>query len=308
MDRSPREVRSGVARHRAAATIPSIALAAWMAAGMPARAGDLPGDLLAAARADHDPAEKRRACSEFQPMTIKVGLGSLADAQAHVSGLSDLPPDTRGVHLADGQTGAPAPPFVQALLDAGVATRLSLNWTIVRREVTRGVPVLQDLGTPSADAPPPSPPYVDHEVRFERDAFVVTGPDRAFFPNEHAYGYMVGPTTDQDYDDPAGTVAPGFWTTRHVCVVLVPDRVLEFSDVRAIGNGFTQVTAALLFRPQRLPAWVADPRVIAALGAAPRPWTVKVSVFRNDGSGWRQLPGSSGSLEYMTHVVGAVAP
>ena len=133
MDRSPRQVRNVGAWHRAAATIPGIALAAWMAAGMPARAGDLPEDLLAAAKADHDPAETRRACSELQAMTIKVGLASLADAQAHFSGLSDLPPDTRGVHLADSQTGAPAPPFVQALLDAGVATYSLMNDNCRRR-------------------------------------------------------------------------------------------------------------------------------------------------------------------------------
>ena len=93
-----------------------------------------------------------------------------------------------------------------------------------------------------------------------------------------------------------------------MCVALVPDRVLEYSDVRRIGNGFNEVTAALLFRPRRLPAWVADPRVIAALGQNPLPWTVRVSTFRNAGSGWRQLPGSSGSLEYMTHIVPAPAP
>ena len=93
-----------------------------------------------------------------------------------------------------------------------------------------------------------------------------------------------------------------------MCLVLVPDRVLEHSDVRGIGNGFTEVTAALLFRPRRLPSWVADPRVVPALYPNPFPWTVRVSTFRNDGSGWRQLPGSSGSLEYMTHVVRAPGP
>jgi hypothetical protein len=298
--RQPARLRSG-----ATATTLCLALLAGALTTAPARSADLSDALLAAAKADTDPAERRRACAEFQPMSISAGLGNLAEAKRiPISGLSDLPDDTRGVHLADAPAGGAAPPFVQALLDAGAASRLTLGWTRVVTVPTHAVPVLRDLGIAlPPNAPPPEPPFTDRSVGFQKDAFVVTGSDRAFFPNEHAYGFAIGQTTEADYDDPASTIAPGFWVSRHVCVVLVPKRILEYSDVREIGNGFREVTATLVFRPRRMPSWIADPRVIPALYPNLLPWSVRMSAFRNDGSGWRQLPGSSGSPAYMTHLV-----
>ena len=121
----PPELRPGAGRHRAA-VITGYVVAAWMAAGTPARAEDLAGDLLAAASVDHDPAERRRACSAFE------------------------------------------------------STRLTPGRTRNDREAPSGY-----------------------------HAFVVTGQDRAFFPNEHPYGSSTAPTTDEEYDDPADTIAPG---------------------------------------------------------------------------------------------------
>ena len=70
-------------------------LGAWMAASMRARAVDLPGSLPAAARADHDPAEKRRACAEFLPMTIRIGPNSAGSwAIPRVRRWNDSPPSS----------------------------------------------------------------------------------------------------------------------------------------------------------------------------------------------------------------------
>ena len=59
------------------------------------------------------------------------------------------------------------------------------------------------------------------------------------------------------------------------------------ADPVTLPNGLRRITAAILFHPPRMPAWISDPRVIEAMPRHMHPNDVRFVTFRNDGDGWR---------------------
>jgi hypothetical protein len=70
----------------------------------------------------------------------------------------------------------------------------------------------------------------------------------------------------------------------------VPDRVFEYGDVEMRRSGLKYVSAAILFHPERLPAWASDFRVAATNRTVFVPDDVRFVTFRDDRDGWRPTP------------------
>ena len=73
------------------------------------------------------------------------------------------------------------------------------------------------------------------------------------------------------------------WSTAKVRAVEVPDRVLEYGDVQVRQDGVRYVSAAILFHPERVPAWASDFRVAGAISDAFVPNDVRFVTFRDYG-------------------------
>ena len=238
----------------------------------------------------------RQRCSAIS------GLGNLlripfsfGDHKTFTDGGASYARDTRGAYLGDGPKGEPAPPFVQALLDDGAAKRVTLTWVERTTTPTGAIPQLQDTGVAGTPGNV-RPAFVTREATLEGEAFLVTGEDRALFPRDtNRYGQSPSPpaigggTPDGAAGDPPSP-PPGVWSTAKVCVVEVPDRVLEYGDVQLRPDGVRYVSAAILFHPVRLPAWASDFRVAGATGNVFVPDDVRFVTFRDDGDGWRPTP------------------
>ena len=79
--------------------------------------------------------------------------------------------------------------------------------------------------------------------------------------------------------------------------------MLEYGDPVS-GNGVSQVSALLAFRPERMPRWASDPRVAESLSSPIRPIEFRLLSFRDDGDGWRATPFVFVALPARTHIVG----
>ncbi len=276
-----------------------------------ARADDLPAQLVAASRLIPVGPNGRQTCISLQGLGNQGGKQVTPGSQLRTGdGVPPYSAATRGAYLGNGPADAPAPPFVQALLDAGAARRVPLYWERHYRPPAMVVPQLQDLGTarPGQPAPAPPPP-VDQVIGFRADAYLVAGPDEDLFKRDPAD--LMGPEPPNLAAGPAGTDAPpvGVWRASQVCYALIPDRVLEYTDVDKHDNGVSEVTAAVLFRPERVPAWISDPRVIDALRPNMKPLDVRILAFRNDGDGWRPNLFAFAKLgDHDMHLVGSDAP
>ena len=163
MRRAP-TVRQGWARRRPGSWAVSAAVAlpftaVLLGAAPAARAEDLPGELVAAAKLIPATDQGLRVCFPIS------GLENVREVHSIV----DPPPDgsdpgriyttaSRGAYLGDGRPGVPAPPFAQALIDTGAVERLEVRWRERRIGFPAGVTVLRDNGgTAGAPAPTVAP-------------------------------------------------------------------------------------------------------------------------------------------------------
>ena len=276
----------------------------------PAEAADLPAQLLAAAKAIPADAGGRRICLAISGLTNAFGMPPVLGDQRVSAGSAAYAAATVGAYLGDGPASAPASPFAQALLDAGAAARLRVIWTQHTRLPALRTPQLQDLGTAaSAGGTAPQSAFVERNATSEGDVYLVTGPDRELFAHDADFLVPRPPPLASASADPAsqgpgaGSPPPGIWSPSHLCYALVPDRVLEYGDVLDHGNGVSEVTALILFRPDRMPTWVTDQRVIQTLQPPMKPLDVRGVVFRNDGDGWRAQPSQAPVLPGKTHIL-----
>ena len=284
-------------RHWSAQFVAAASL--WAIVGSAAAARDLPAELLAAARAIPAGTPGHEVCLGFHTAS------EFAPTRAGGNGKPATRPFTavvRGAYLGGRAIGDPIPPFVQALLDAGAAERLHTTWVRHVQVPTMVVPRMRDLGT--ASQPPPPPLEEDRVVSGGTEQYVVTGPDAVFFPHDDDLLSPVPPAaTDAGGLSPArGPAPPGVWRTGRVCYSLVADRVLEYGDPVS-GNGVSQVSALLAFRPERMPRWASDPRVAESLSQPIRPIEFRLLSFRDDGDGWRATPFVFLALPARTHIV-----
>ncbi len=316
--RNTRSSRPDRIRRRAnAARLAILLVLAQPAAAAAALADDLPAQLLAASRAIPIQPDGRQVCiplgglaNDLRPTAV------LDDGSGSGGGSGGYSASTIGAYLGDGPAGAPAPPFVQALIDAGAAQRVPLRWTQHVRVPTGYPPQLMDTGTVPSAAAPPRPAFEDRELRSGGNAYIVTGPGRDLFghprfpwlaPIPPAVAGAAGTAAAGPGSNP-GAPPPGLWGSDRICYEIVPDRVLEYGDVIRMGNGFAEVGAAVLFRPARLPAWMSDPRVIEILTPTLRPLDVRMLAFRYDGESWRWMPGAVSRFVGSTHIVGDGTP
>ena len=264
-----------------------------------ARADDLTDQLIAASKMIPvtDGLGGRQRCSAISDLSNRLRIPfSFGDHRTFTDGGPGYARNTKGAYLGDGPQGEPAPPFVQALLDAGAARRVTLTWVERTTTPTGTIPHLQDTGVPGGAPANDKPLFVTRQTRTEGDAFLVTGEDRALFPaNTNRYVLSPWPPAigggapDQAEGGPPSP-PPGVWSTAKVCIVEAPDRVLEYGDVELRRDGVKYVSAAILFHPERLPAWASDFRVAGATGAVFVPDDVRFVTFRDDGDGWRPTP------------------
>ena len=295
----------------------TVGLAALLALAQPvvasaARADDLPAQLLAASREIPVEPHGRQVCIPITGLANDLRTPSVLVDRGEVGGTSEgYSASTVGAYLGDGPTGAPAPPFVQALLDAGAARRIPMSWTQHLRVPTGYPPQLTDTGTVPSAAPPPRPAYEDRDITFHGDAYIVGGEDAELFAHDRndflapippavASAAEAGSTAQE-----AGSGAPprGVWKSSRVCYEIVPGRTLEYGEVVELGNGFKEVGAAVLFHPTRVPTWISDPRVIDTLQPNMKPLDVRMLVFRFDGEAWHWLPGGVARFPSRTHIV-----
>lgn len=292
-----------------AGAVAALALAA--ADAEPARAEDLPAALVAAARlipTDADEPWQRRVCLPIRIMGDDgppIMVGTVAASGAYSMA-------TRGAFLGLGLADGVAPPFAQALLDAGAAERVRLEWFERRILPFTGVPMLQDAGAgPGAPAPTPAPR--EERVPMRADAYMATGPDAArLAPDPNLFGPSLpqvetgGPPDAGGF--PAAAAPPGVYTSSKFCYDLVPDRVLEYDEPTTNPNGRRHTIAAILFHPDRVPPWIADHRVIEAFQRWMRPDEVRMIGFSDYGDGRRHNISVWGGVRARTYLVGQDRP
>lgn len=304
-------------QHRRRQHLPSaIVLALFSAWAVPGRAGaaNLLDDILAAS-ARLPPDLGLRQCLGIQGLGNFVRLPAIIGEQrVTVSAAAGYSPSTQGAYLGSGPADVAPPPFVQALLDAGAATRVPLAWVQRTREMRAVMPPLQDTGSSGAGGQRPGLPYDERKTVAKGEIYLVTGPDKVLF--EKTQPGMLAPNPPS-LDEPTvpdearamvdrGTPPSGVWPTGRVCYTPVPERVLEYTDVQERANGISEVSAAVLFRTERMPAWASDPRVIGATRPNMLPWEVVPILFRNHGDGWRYAALSSFlMIGTKSHIVGA---
>lgn len=302
------------ARQRRRPSVPStivlLALSAWAFPGRAGAAGIMDDILAASARMPPDLG--RRQCVGIQGLSdavrLPVVIGGLRVTVPATAGYSS---STQGVYLGSGPAEWTPPPFVQALLDAGVAVRVPLSWVQRIREVQAVMPSLRDTGSPGAGGRRPEAAYDGRRTVAEGEIYMVTGPDKVLFEKAQQGTLATSPpgidglaAPDEGGAPDRGTPPPGVWTTGRICYTLIPDRVLEYTDVQERANGISEVSAAVLFRTERLPAWASDPRVIGATSANMLPWRVIPILFRNHGDGWRYAaPSNFLAIGAKTHIV-----
>jgi hypothetical protein len=260
-----------------AGAVAALALAA--ADSEPARAEDLPAALVAAARlipTDVDGPWRRRVCLPIRMIMGDDGpsivVGTVAAGGAYFLA-------TRGALLGVGPADGSAPPFARALLDAGAAERVRLEWFERRILPFTGVPVLRDTGA-GPGAPPPPPAPREERVPMRADA---SGP-------------------------PAAAAPPGAYTRSKPCYELVLDRVLEYEEPTTNPNGRRHTIAAILFHPDRVPPWIADHRVIETFQRWMRPDEVRMIGFSDHVDGWRYDSSVWGGVRARTYLVGQDRP
>lgn len=311
-------VRRGTdARRRRRPLLPSaIVLASLSAWAFPGRAGaaDLLGDILAAS-AQMPVDLGRRQCLGIQGLGDLVRLPVIIGEQrVTVSATAGYSPSTQGAYLGSGPADNAPPPFVQALLDAGAAARVPLAWVQGTREMRAVMPPLQGTGSPGAGGRRPGPAYDERRTVAKGEAYLVTGPDKVLFERAQQGMLLTSPPSIDGLTAPddggaaadGGAPPPGVWPAGRICYTLVPERVLEHTDVQERANGISEVSAAVLFRTERMPAWASDPRVIAATRPNMLPWRVIPILFRNHGDGWRYAaPSNFLAVGAKTHIVGA---
>lgn len=265
-----------------AGAVAALALAA--ADAEPARAEDLPAALVAAARlipTDADEPWQRRVCLPIRIMGDDgppIMVGTVAASGAYSMA-------TRGAFLGLGPADGVAPPFAQALLDAGAG--------------------------PGAPAPTPAPR--EERVPMRADAYIATGPDAArLAPDPNLFGPSLpqvetgGPPDAGGF--PAAAAPPGVYTSSKFCYDLVPDRVLEYDEPTTNPNGRRHTIAAILFHPDRVPPWIADHRVIEAFQRWMRPDEVRMIGFSDYGDGRRHNISVWGDVRARTYLVGQDRP
>ena len=279
----------------AAASLTAVSLPAATAA----LADDLLGQLIEASKQIPATEEGRERCSQIEGLQNRLSMPfTLGDHRIFTDGTAGYDRDAVGAYLGDGPKGEPPPLFVQALLDAGAARRVTMTWVERTTLPTGVVPHLQDTGAPNNPGDD-RPAFVTRQATLAGDAYLATGGDRALFPaNTNRYVLSAWPPAigDQATDatgrptGPPPAPPPGLWSTATVCVTEEPDRVLEYGDIEVRENGVKYVSAAILFHPARLPTWASDYRVALTTRNVFVPDDVRFVTFRDDGDGWRPTP------------------
>ncbi len=295
-----------------AVTAAVAALASAAAGAGPARAEDLPAALAAAAGLipadDSGQTWQRRVCLPLRIVADdgpRIMVGTVAAGGAYSLA-------SRGAFLGLGPADGVAPPFARALLDAGAAERVRLEWFERRILPFTGAPVLRDTGV-GPGAPPPTPAPREERVPMRADAYIATGPDAVrLAPGPDLFGPFLprvetgGPPDANGF--PAAAAPPGVYTLSKFCYDLVPDRVLEYDEPTTNPNGRRHTTAAILFHPDRVPPWIADHRVIEALQRWMRLDEVRMIGLSDYGDGWRYDFSVWGGVRARTHLVGQDRP
>ena len=271
---------------------------ACVPAASAAGADDLPGLLVRASTLIPvtEGIGGRQRCSAISGLSNLLRIPfSFGDHQTFTDGGTGYTRDTKGAYLGDAPKGSQPPLFVQALLDAGAAKRVTLTWVERTTTPTGAIPQLQDTGVtgrPGNDRPA----FMTRDTKMEGDAFLVTGEDRELFQAntdrwvQSPLPPSIGGGSQNQAAGEASSPPPSVWSTAKVCVVEAPDRVLEYGDVQVRQDGVRYVSAAILFHPVRLPAWASDFRVAGATSNVFVPNDVRFITFRDDGDGWRPTP------------------
>ncbi len=288
------------------------ALALAAADAEPARAEDLPAALAAAARlipAD-DPGQtwQRRVCLALRIAADdgpRITVGTVAAGGAYSMA-------TRGAFFGLGPADGPAPPFARALLDAGAAERVRLEWFERRILPFTGVPMLEGADAGSG-APAPTPAPREKRVPMPADACTATGPDAArLAPDPNLFGPSLprvetgGPPDAGGF--PAAAAPPGVCTPSRFCHDLVPDRVLGYDEPTTNPRSRRHTIAAIRFHRDRVLPWIADHRAIEASQRWMRPDEVRMIGFSDHGDGWRHDISVWGGVRARTYLVGQGRP
>ena len=288
----------GCAFRRVMLTAVSLA-AVSLPAARAAQTDDLLSHLIEASKLIPATEKGRERCSLIEGLQNRLNMPfTLGDHRIFTDGTAGYTRDAEGAYLGDEPKGEPPPLFVQALLDARGAHRVTMTWVERATMPTDVIPHLQDTGVPNKPGED-RPAFVTRQATLVGDAYLVTGADRTLFPaNTNRYVPSAWPPAigDQVTDatgrptGPLPSPPPGLWSTAMVCMIEEPDRVLEYGDVEARENGVKYVSAAILFHPTRLPAWASDYRVALTTRNVFVPDDVRFVTFRDDGDGWRPTP------------------
>ncbi len=263
-----------------------------------ALADDLPGLLLAAAKLIPTNEQGRMRCSVIMSSPYSGAPEMLDPPDNSLKDGEDYGPSTRGAYLGAAGVGKAPFPLPEALLEAGAAKRYRL-----------GVPVRVQVPNPVHGNGLPL--WADQVQLRVTDVIVVDGPDAALFPAAPNSVFLGRPPEVNGglngQGEPLGTAAvtpPGVWASDRLCLTSAPVRILEYGDVETRQNGASFVTAAVLFRAERAPDWLADPRVMRSLYHPLMVQEVRFVGFRHDDDGWRPtLMADPFFIEKKTHLV-----
>ena len=271
----------------------------------PTWAADIVSDLLHAAELIPVDDQGRRLCRPVQPTSPPVGIPFVRE----IPGEDAYSIRTHGAYFGDGPPG-PAPPLVQALIDAGWVQALRFEYEQHRSARVGAPPAIQGARM-LARTPEAAPGLEDQLLAVTGEAWVATGPEQELFMSEAtaftpypARIVPLGKPADR-YTPPDAALPPGVrWATR-LCLTLRPDRVLEWGDLATLANGVREVSAFVLFHPEPLPAWAMDWRTWPPNGVQRiERDIVRLVSFRDDGDGWlpQRLP-RAGALHGTVNLV-----
>ncbi len=305
---TPRAVHPALRRPAARRLLAALAFLAGPAAA--ATAADLPADLLAAAARSNEASDERTRCYRLEGVVDEVRIPyAMGDHRTGVAGAAGYSAATVGAYLGSVPRGAQPSPFVQAMLDLGVAKRVPLAWIQHTRQPGFRVPSQRDLGG-NGGPQPRAAPDAEGVASAAGDAFLVEGEDSAFFnhaepgPLSAAPPAIDGSGSGMDFSADAQRPPDGVWRTDKLCLSYAPKRVLEYAAPERQANGTVTAAAAILFGAEPLPGWASTVRVATALRDHPLPFEVRFVGFRNDGDGWRTLPyGNDLFLRGRTHIL-----
>lgn len=279
---------------------------AWLFTPRPDVSRQAAEEVLAAVRAwpedrgNINAASSRRACKRLKDGIFVSGLGMInnVDRSRMALPVSGYNLGTVGTYFGGGPSGIQPGEFIQALMDAGVVKRVSVQIvTHIHQPSSTALSYIPLQDTMGGGPPtPPAQQFVDRDEQNSVDLFIGTGHEAGWFAaNPALRANLMGiappmtrvvPVRDISGNAviPAGVVAPD-----GLCYPLRADRVLEYTDVRPVAYKAKEITVAILMKPKEMPQWVSDHRVFEGLADDPvLPEDVHFWTFRNTGDGWHR--------------------